>query len=166
MDGPTVRALGTKEKGRPRVLPLRRRDHARMMDILRRAGARAVVYDIEFDEAHFDTPAQVREDQQLLDAIGRARRRLALASFTFNAEGRGILLGGAAPDDVTTGYDGVLQDPDGRLRKIEYAVHGAGGAGAPFKTVPAAAVALGGRSAKPFSDPAWIDYRGREGNFE
>jgi len=166
MDGPTVRALGTKENGRPRALPLRRRDHARMMDILRRAGARAVVYDIEFDEAHFDTDAEVREDQQLTDAIDRARRRLVLASFIFNAEGRGILLGGPAPDDVTTGYDGVLQDPDGRLRKIEYAVHGPGGAGEAFKTMPAAAVALARRGSEPFSQPAWIDYRGREGSFE
>jgi CHASE2 domain-containing sensor protein len=161
MDGPTVRHLGRRGG-----LPLRRRDHARMIDILRRAGAREIVYDIEFDEAHFETPAQVREDEGLVNAIDRAGKRLVLASFVFNSDGQGILLGAPPPDDVTMGYDGVLQDPDGRLRKIEYAVHGPGGAGAPFRTMPAAAVEAVQGGPKRFSDPAWIDYRGREGSFE
>ena len=47
--------------------PLPRRLHARAIDRLSRAGARAIVYDVQFTE-----PTTARDDNALFDAIRRA----------------------------------------------------------------------------------------------
>src|SRR5205823_11896994 len=48
--------------------PYPRSRHARVVDFLHRAGARTIAYDIQFTEQ--TTP---REDNALIDAVGRAR---------------------------------------------------------------------------------------------
>jgi len=60
IDGPSLQELGK--------LPLRRRLHARALDRLRRAGARAIVYDVQFTEPS----ASPSDDNALFDAVRRA----------------------------------------------------------------------------------------------
>src|SRR4051812_31012176 len=48
--------------------PMRRRLHARAIDRLRQAGARLIVYDLQFTE-----PTNPRDDLALYDAVARAR---------------------------------------------------------------------------------------------
>lgn len=69
--------------------PIKRRLHARVIDQLRRAGARQIVYDVQFTEpSGSDT-----DDLALFDAVARARGTI-LATGESDAEGRTRVLGG------------------------------------------------------------------------
>jgi CHASE2 domain-containing sensor protein len=70
--------------------PFPRSLHARALDALRRAGARQVVYDVQFTE-----PTKPREDLALFDAVARAHR-VVLASGESDERGRTRVLGGDA----------------------------------------------------------------------
>ena len=69
--------------------PFRRSRHARAVDRLRQAGARAIVYDVQFTEPS-PRPA---DDLALYDAIGRAGGA-TLATSTSDDQGRTSVLGG------------------------------------------------------------------------
>lgn len=75
-----------------RSWPLRRRLHAQMIDRLREAGARAIVYDVQFTEPS----AYPEDDDALIDAVGRTPG-VILATVESDARGRTQVLGG---DDV------------------------------------------------------------------
>jgi CHASE2 domain-containing sensor protein len=106
--------------------PLRRRLHARAVDRLSAAGARAIVYDVQFTEPS-DRP---EDDLALYDAIGRAGGAI-LASGTSDAQGRTDVLGGdeslaaissrAAAANFPADSDGVVRrypEQIGRLSGI------------------------------------------------
>ncbi len=71
--------------------PLPRRLHARVIDRLRRAGVRQIVYDVQFTEPS----ARPADDLALFDAVGRAPGMI-LATGEATADGRTRVLGGDA----------------------------------------------------------------------
>jgi CHASE2 domain-containing sensor protein len=93
--------------------PFRRRLHARAIDALRRAGARVVVYDVQFTE-----PSGARDDAALFAAVRRAAPRVVLVTSETDGHGHTNVLGGdrnvaaagarAASSNLPTGRDGVL----------------------------------------------------------
>jgi HD-GYP domain-containing protein (c-di-GMP phosphodiesterase class II) len=68
--------------------PFPRSWHGRAIDALHRAGAREIVYDIQFTE-----PTQPRQDRALYDAVGRAGGAV-LATTEADAHGHSMVLGG------------------------------------------------------------------------
>jgi response regulator RpfG family c-di-GMP phosphodiesterase len=74
---------------RPRQWPFRRLRHAQAVDRLRQAGARAIVYDVQFTEAS----ARPGDDLALYDAIGRAGGATLATSISL-PDGRTNVLGG------------------------------------------------------------------------
>ena len=69
--------------------PFPRSEHARMIDRLREAGVRQIVYDVQFTEPSEDPD----EDAALYDAVARAQR-VILATGEIDDEGRTRVLGG------------------------------------------------------------------------
>jgi CHASE2 domain-containing sensor protein len=69
--------------------PLRRSFHARVIDRLREAGVRQIVYDVQFTEPS----GRPRDDLALFDAVKRARGTV-LATGESDAQGRTNVLGG------------------------------------------------------------------------
>jgi CHASE2 domain-containing sensor protein len=69
--------------------PMRRRLHAQMVDALRKAGVRRIVYDVQFTEPseHAD------DDLQLFDAVARAKNTI-LATGESDGQGKTRVLGG------------------------------------------------------------------------
>jgi len=136
--------------------PFPRRLHARAIDALHEAGARAIVYDVQFTE-----PTTARDDGALLDALARAPRTILATSET-DGHGGTAVLGGAenqraaralvGASNVETEAGGVIQrfpHTVGGLRSL--AVVAAERAGAPLP-----ASRFGERG-------AWIDFRGPPG---
>jgi CHASE2 domain-containing sensor protein len=92
--------------------PLSRSLHARVIDRLHAAGAREIVYDVQFTE-----PRSAKEDGDLYDAVGAAGG-VTLATSQSDAQGRTNVLGGdanlarvharAAAANLTTSQGGVI----------------------------------------------------------
>ena len=92
--------------------PLSRSLHARVIDRLHAAGAREIVYDVQFTE-----PRTAQEDGDLYDAIGAAGGA-TLATSQSDAQGRTNVLGGdanlaevharAAAANLTTSHGGAI----------------------------------------------------------
>ena len=139
--------------------PFPRSIHARLVDRLHAAGAKLIVYDVQFTE-----PTKPAQDLALYDALGRAGGAV-LAPTEADARGRTNVLGG---DDNLRAIDSVAAsstlpvDSDGAKSRFEHsvsrlrtiAVTAAERAGGP--RLPATAFPPGG---------AWIDYRGGPGTF-
>ena len=137
--------------------PFPRSLHARVIDRLRTAGAKAVVYDVQFTE-----PTTRREDLSLYRAVARARS-VVLATSETDERGRSNVLGGdanlaraharAAASNLPTQSGGVFQ----RFT--------ATAGGLPTLAVAAVEVADRRRLAPASFEPegAWIDYRGPPG---
>lgn len=68
--------------------PFPRSVHAQLVDRLRRAGARAIVYDVQFTE-----PTTPREDDVLIAAVARAHN-VVLSTTEVDPAGRSNVLGG------------------------------------------------------------------------
>jgi adenylate cyclase len=152
IDAPTFRQLGE-------TWPFPRHLHAQLIDRLRRDGARAIAYDVQFTE-----PTTRREDDALIEAVARARGRIILSTTEVSAHGRpGVLGGGGILRRIgaRAGSAIVKLDPDGVLRRIPVS-HG-GLAGFAVATVEAATgrKVSGARSGGGHS--AWVDYRGPPG---
>jgi response regulator RpfG family c-di-GMP phosphodiesterase len=137
------------------VWPFRRRLHAKAVDRLREAGARAIVYDVQFTEPS-PRPA---DDLALFRAIGRAGGA-TLATSTSDSRGRTDVLGGddllaeidsrAAAANFTTARGGVIRRYPERIGRLP-------------SIATATAERVTGRRlpASAFSDDsAWIDFRG------
>jgi CHASE2 domain-containing sensor protein len=164
-----------------------------MFKRLRRGGAAAIAVDVHFTGSHEN---DLRGDSELLDGIRAARDRLVLAFDNFgivrNYAGNGDwivqpdLLGQPAAvqsTGVTTGYAGLPDDKDGRTRRAEYRVVGAGSYPGREVTMPTFAFAAAevarraGLVPRVESDATasrrawggqtdrttWIDYRGPGG---
>src|SRR4051794_40440465 len=74
--------------------PFRRSLHARVIDRLRRDGAKMIAYDVQFTEPSGDTDEDARQDNALIRAVGRAGDRLVLATTVANQRGEHNVLGG------------------------------------------------------------------------
>src|SRR4051794_23581153 len=142
-----------------RQWPFPRSWHGRVIDALHKAGAREIVYDVQFTE-----PTKPREDMALYDAVGRAGGAL-LATSEMDDRGHTAVLGGdanLARVHARAGAANLADDPDGRVTRVRRAV----------SHLPTLAVVAAQRltghpvSSAPFrGGAAWIDYRGGPGTF-
>ncbi|MEA2126905.1 MAG: hypothetical protein QOI80_3687 [Solirubrobacteraceae bacterium] len=132
--------------------PLPRSLHARAIDALRRAGARQVVYDVQFTEPS----RSPRDDAALFRAVARMHR-VVLATGESDARGRTRVLGGdaglarvgavAAAANLPAESGGVIRRYEPKVAKLE--------------TIAAAVARRLGRPAP--HRPALIDFRGPAG---
>jgi CHASE2 domain-containing sensor protein len=139
--------------------PFPRHWHGRAIDALRRAGARVIVYDVQFTEQ-----TKVREDNALIDAVDRARN-VVLATAETDKHGHTNVLGG---DEVlkSIGARAAASNlPEGRgsiLQQFEYSHAG-------LRTLATVAASLVGRAPprSSFGDGrAWIDFHGPPGTID
>jgi CHASE2 domain-containing sensor protein len=137
--------------------PFKRSLHAKAIDRIHRAGARTIVYDIQFTERTKDS-----EDMALYDALGRAGGAV-LATSESDGRGGTNVLGGdenlRAIRSVAAGSD-LTNDSTGAVDRFPYAVRGLKSLGV------VTAERVSGRPVDPesFEDgQARIDFRGPPG---
>jgi CHASE2 domain-containing sensor protein len=139
--------------------PFRRRRHARAIDVLRRDGARAIVYDVQFTEQ-----TTVYDDNALINAVDRADD-IVLATAETNERGETNVLGGPTLLKEIGAHVGASNLPEGRggvLQRVEYS-HG----GLPtLATVTAGIVARAPPPSAYEKGGAWIDFHGPPGTIE
>jgi adenylate cyclase len=140
--------------------PLPRSLHARVMDRLRRDGAKVIAYDLEFTE-----PTEVDEDNALFDATARAGN-VVLATSRIGPRGQTDVFGG--PEGLRTARATVgstnLDTISGRVYRFFHDENGV-----PTFPVAAAQRATGrpvSRSHFDDDDQAWIDFAGPPGTIE
>jgi adenylate cyclase len=136
--------------------PFPRHLHARVLDNLRKDGAKAIAFDIQFTEQ-----TQPKEDNALIDAVARTKNIVLATSEAEN--GHTAVFGGdkvLRSIGARAGNSLLPNDPGGTLRRVWYSAAGL----KTFSIVAAEDVlghkikpsALGGKS-------AWIDYQGGPG---
>jgi adenylate cyclase len=137
--------------------PYPRRFHARMIDILKRNGARVIAYDVQFTE-----PTDPVDDNALITAIDRARN-VVLSTTEVDAKGRANVLGGEA---VLRHYHGRVgngllpPDTGGVVRRVSFQIAGLQS----FSIVAAEGMmAHAMRPSALHGKTAWIDFRGPPG---
>jgi adenylate cyclase len=141
--------------------PFPRTLHARVIDQLRKAGAKVVAVDIQFTE-----PSEKwQEDNALIESIGRMGG-VVLSTTEVELGGRTNVFGG---EEVLNEFDARAAngnyelDPGGTIRKMHYAVDGL------VTFAVATAEASTGETIEPSEfedgDEAWIDYRGPPNTF-
>jgi CHASE2 domain-containing sensor protein len=137
--------------------PFPRSLHAKAIDRLVEAGARTIVYDVQFTE-----PTRPREDLALFEAVGRAGG-VVLAATEIDGRGGTDVLGGSenlAEADAQAGAANLATDAGGEVRRFPYSV-----GGLRSLAVTAAEQVTGkpvDRAAFAGGD-AWIDYAGPRG---
>jgi CHASE2 domain-containing sensor protein len=139
--------------------PFARHYHARAIDRLRRSGARAIVYDVQFTER--TTP---REDNALIDAVGRARN-VVLATAETDEHGHTNVLGGDENLRRLDARAGASNMPSGPGSVMQRFAPSAGG----LETLAVAAARVAGHAPAPSAfgaDGAWIDFRGPPGTID
>jgi CHASE2 domain-containing sensor protein len=137
--------------------PFHRSRHGKVIDRLRRAGAKTIVYDVQFTE-----PTENAEDLALFRAVSRAPGTV-LAATEVSDKGTTNVFGGAANvrrAKALVGMANLPTDAGGVIRKYYDQVGG----------VPSLAAqtarATTGRLPTGFEHgEAWIDYQGRPGTF-
>lgn len=136
--------------------PFPRRLHGRVIDALRRAGAQAIAYDVQFTE-----PTTPSEDNALLRAVDRADG-VVLSTTEVDAQGRTNVFGG---DEVVSslgaraGSTVVQPDPGGVLRRFPLSFDGLVAFAVAAAESAGTEVDRGSAGAKE----RWIDYRGPPG---
>jgi adenylate cyclase len=138
--------------------PFPRRMHAGVIDELRRAGAKAIAYDVQFTE-----PTTPRQDEALMSAVARAHGRIVLATSEVNEFGESAIFGGEDTLKSLGARSGnalFTPDTDGIVRRIPYQVDGLKSLAVATAEVaerrPISVAELGGTS-------AWIDFHGEPG---
>jgi HD-GYP domain-containing protein (c-di-GMP phosphodiesterase class II)/CHASE2 domain-containing sensor protein len=153
IDDPTFSRLGLQ-------WPFKRRWHAKLIDALTHAGARAIVYDIQFTE-----PTDRYDDQRLLDSIKNAGGRVVLATTLSDGHGHTNVLGGdrnLRAVNAGVGAANLDADPGGLISRFPHDVAGLD------SLAVVTAERVDGRTLDPGlfgSDGAWIDYQGPVGRF-
>ena len=144
--------------------PFPRSMHARVIDRLRRAGARVIAYDVQFTESSGVSDAAVREDNALIEAVGRARGKVVLATSEVNERGATSVFGGDANVRAVGARVGnalLLTDSDGVVRRFPAELEGLTG-------FAVAAVEVAQRRRTPPEGfrhgSAWIDFHGPPGS--
>jgi adenylate cyclase len=135
--------------------PFPRRLHGRLIDNLRKAGAKVIAFDVQFTE-----PTDPRDDNALIEAIERAPG-VVLSTTEVNGRGESNVFGSEAlvrEIGARAANTVVKPDPGGTIRKMHYEVGG-------LVSFPVAiAEAASGERIEPSQledgDWAWIDYRG------
>jgi HD-GYP domain-containing protein (c-di-GMP phosphodiesterase class II) len=133
--------------------PFPRKEHARAIDALHRAGAREIVYDVQFTE-----PTQPAQDLALYNAIGRAGGAVLATSETDEA-GHSNVLGGdqnLKAVGARAAASNLPDDPGGVIRRFTYSMGG-------MDTVAVAVAKRQGHHVDPAafaSGGSYIDYRG------
>jgi HD-GYP domain-containing protein (c-di-GMP phosphodiesterase class II) len=153
IDDPTFAKLGLQ-------WPFKRRWHAKAIDELMRAGARAIVYDVQFTE-----PTDQYDDLKLLDSIKNTDGRVVLATTLSDGHGHTNVLGGdqnLRAVNARAGAANLDADPGGLISRFPHDVAGL------ESLAVVTAERVEGRTLNPglFSgDGAWIDYQGGIGRF-
>src|SRR3954466_1564151 len=137
--------------------PFERSLHGRMIERLHAAGAREIVYDVQFTE-----PTSPREDGALYDAAGRTGGAVLVTAET-DGHGHTNVLGGDAnlrAVHARAAAGNLSNDSSGAITRFPREVGGVG-------SVPVVTLARLGRllPASAFSGggKAWIDFRGGPG---
>lgn len=101
--------------------PLPRRYDARVVENLRRAGAKVIAIDIEFSH-----PSGTEEEsEKLFEAIAHTRGKAVLSTVEVEPGGRTEVFGGHLPETGSRAADARLPyDPDGSIRRFEYSYNG------------------------------------------
>ena len=153
----TLVAIDTKSLTEIRQFPFSRTHHARVIRRLTRAGAGAIVYDVQFTEPSADPDA----DSALIEAIDDAPR-IVLGTSEVGERGESNVLGG---DDVVADVGAraasanLPNDPGGVVRRLAYDESG-------LQSMPVVgAELLRGRPVITREDfesdgTAWIDFPG------
>ena len=134
------------------VWPFKRSRHAKVIDELRRAGAKTVVYDVQFTE-----PTENKEDLALFDAVSR-KPGTVLAATEVDEGGDTKVLGGSENTDAAKALVGMANlptDTGGVIRKYYEQV-----GGLPSLAVQAVKSATGKVPTRFHDGEAWIDYQG------
>ena len=143
-----------------RQWPFPRSMHARVIDNLRKDGARAIAYDVQFTE-----PTTPRQDNALISAVGRMGG-MTLATDEVDRQGHSNIFGGESvlrSVDAHAGNSDFKVGPGATIRKV------------PFKTRRLKSfglVAAESATGEPITreemggDSAWIDFRGPPGTFQ
>jgi adenylate cyclase len=145
-------------------LPIPRHWHARVIDRLRKAGAKVIAYDLQFTTGTGPHGTTSQDDIDLFDAAARAGN-LVFSTTEVDANGHTNVLGGDANlrSIHAVAADGQLRtDAGGVIRRVPYDIQG-------LKTLgivtaeralghPIRRSALGGAT-------GWIDYVGPQGSF-
>jgi CHASE2 domain-containing sensor protein len=139
------------------VWPFKRSRHAEVIDRLRRAGAKTVVYDVQFTE-----PTENAEDLALFDAVSRMPGTV-LAATEVGEKGDTQVLGGAKNTDAAKALVGMANLPTDTGGVIRKYYEGVG----PVPSLAVQAVrSATGKVPKRFHDgEAWIDYQGAPESF-
>jgi adenylate cyclase len=143
--------------------PFKRGVHARVMDALRKDGAKVIGYDVQFTEP---SPFP-RQDEMLLAAVGRTAKRLVLATTEVGDDGSTGVLGGNGPafEDLggVIGNTIMPADPNGVRRRVPHSYQG-------LRSFAVAMVEQGTGQAVPktrFGERgALIDYHGAGGTLK
>jgi CHASE2 domain-containing sensor protein len=139
------------------VWPFKRSRHAEVIDRLRRAGAKTVVYDVQFTE-----PTENSEDLALFDAVSRMPGTV-LAATEVDENGDTKVLGGAENTDAAKALVGMANlptDTAGVIRKYYDQI-----GGVPSLAVQAVRSATGKVPTGFHDGEAWIDYQGEPESF-
>lgn len=138
--------------------PFPRSLHGRVIDRLVDAGARVIAYDVQFTEQ-----TTVREDNRLIEAVGRAGGRIVLSTTETDARGRTNVLGGEEVLDQLRARAGntlMPSDPNGVIRRFR---HDIGGLDSFAVTAAELATRRPVGRDRFGDDGAWIDFHGPAG---
>jgi adenylate cyclase len=118
IDEPTFSAL--RDRHEYSEYPLPRSYDAKVVENLRRAGAKVIALDMEF--AH---PVEKEEEtEELVEAIAHARGKTVLAAVEIEPNGRTEVFGGHAAEFGARVADALFPlDSDGSVRHFDYAFH-------------------------------------------
>jgi adenylate cyclase len=148
-----------RDRNMPSNWPFPRRYHAVVIDHLREAGAKVIAFDIEFTQ-----PTDARDDDALIEALGRARPTV-LATEAVASNGTTGVLGGPQVQQqfgVHPGDSTVIPDSQGVIRDMQQSYQGLDS----FPVAIASLYAGHAISAGVFGGPATrvpIDYPGPPG---
>ena len=142
-----------RDEHKPAQWPFPRRYHARVIDALRRAGAKVIAVDVQFTE-----PTNPTDDNALIRAVGRAGN-VVLSTTVVGPHGTTTVLGGDAllhQLGARVGNTSMIPDTDGTLRRTQYEIGG-------LKTFGAVVAEAAGRPVPRFPGRVLIDYAGPPG---
>jgi adenylate cyclase len=134
--------------------PFNRSWHARAINQLAKAGAKVIVYDVQFTEQSKSGAA----DTKLIDAVRHAGN-VVLSTTEIADDGSTNIFGGGAALTASRGIPAngnVLNDRDGRLRRVLYSAQN-------LDSLALAALRYTNHDkpvAHPSGDSAWIDFAG------
>src|SRR5262245_33229103 len=102
--------------------PFPRRMHGRVIDELRRSGAKVIAYDIQFTE-----PTTIAQDNALIRAVERARGRVVLATTEVNEFGESAVFDNeenVRAVGARVGNALLPADEDGVTRRVPHSLSG------------------------------------------